>query len=216
MIAANHTKASKSKITYHWGDNNLLVVLSNNIHPRIKALFWAEFLVTIGMATIFVGQAIPFSGDLLHWGVAVGAATLYLLAGFRFISRMFFEEKIFLDTESITVVERTPFTQKLGRYKWNEMGPLHYIGKDEKTDHPLKGKCFDYLGFETREHLIQSLHQEGNFYFNHSGFPIRFAKGVYSWDAEEMVNMMKLFAGSKLRLGIEWARMLQEHEWDDV
>ena len=96
------------------------------------------------------------------------------------------------------------------------MGPLHYVGKPEKTDHPLKGECYDYFGLETHEHLLQSLHHEGNLYFNYEGFPIRFARGVYSWHAEEMVRMMQLYTGNTLKLGPEWERMLQEQEWDDA
>ena len=216
MITSTSNKKPKNKISYQWGDNHLLVVLNNNIQPRIKVLFWAEFIVTMGMATIFLLESLPFSGNVLNWIGGIGAAVLYVLAGYRFLSRMFYEERVFLDSESITLMERTPFAQRRNRYLWREIGPLHYIGKEEKTDHPLKGRCYDYFGFETREQLIQSLHQEGSLSFNHNGFRIRFAKGVYSWDAEEMVNMMKLYAGNKLRLGIEWARMLQEHEWGDV
>jgi hypothetical protein len=93
---------------------------------------------------------------------------------------------------------------------------LHYEGKGAKTDHPLKGKCFDYFGFETQEHLIQSLHHDGNMYFDTIEGRIYFAAGVYSWDAEEMVQMMKLFIGPVLKLGPEWKEMLQEQEFDDV
>lgn len=216
MLASIPKRKPTCKISYQWGDDHLLIELGNNLQPRIKALFWAELLVTIGMATIFLFKSMPLSSQVMSWIGGIGAATLYLMAAYRFLSRMMYEERLFLDTESITILERTPFAQKHNRYLWREIGPLHYIGKDEKTDHPLKGRCYDYFGFETREQLIQSLHQEGNLFFNHNGFTIRFAKGVYSWHAEEMVNMMKLYAGSKLRLGMEWARMLQEHEWDDA
>ncbi|MCD6062668.1 MAG: hypothetical protein K0R82_579 [Flavipsychrobacter sp.] len=216
MFAFLRNRKPGSKISYQWGDDCLLIELGNNIQPRIKILFWAEFMVTIGMATVFLFKSIPFSSDVLNWAGGAGAAALYLMSGYRFLSRMLYEECLFLDADSITIIERTPFAQKHNRYLWREIGPLHYIGKEEKTDHPLKGRCYDYFGFETREQLIQSLHQEGNLFFNHNGLAIRFAKGVYSWHAEEMVNMMKLYTGSKLRLGMEWARMLQEHEWGDA
>jgi hypothetical protein len=215
MATPTSKKLPKNKISYQWGNGHLIIALGNNIQPRIKALFWGEFIITFGMATIFLGKSLPFSGNIINWIAGVGAAALYLLAGYRFLSRMLYVEKLFLDADSFTIIERSPFSQKERRYKWKEMGPLHYLGKSEKTDHPLKGGCYDYFGFETQEHLIQSLHQEGNLYFNYCGYPVRFARGVYSWDAEEMVNMMQLYAGDKFKLGMEWARMLQEHEWDD-
>ena len=71
------------------------------------------------------------------------------------------------------------------------------------------------MTFETHEHLIQSLHHDGNLYFNTHEGRVYFASGVYSWDAEEMVQMMLLYIGSSLQLGPEWKEMLQEQEFDD-
>jgi hypothetical protein len=84
------------------------------------------------------------------------------------------------------------------------------MGKDVKTDHPLKGQSFDYFGFDTHEQLVQNLHQEGNLciYFYHQ--QVRFGKGVYLWHAEELVQMMKLFAGESLKLGAEWKYLMHE------
>jgi hypothetical protein len=96
------------------------------------------------------------------------------------------------------------------------LGRLHYEGKGPKTDHPLKGRCFDYFGFETQEQIIQTLHQDGNLYFDTPQGKLYFAAGVYSWDAEEMVQMMKMYMGTSLLLGPEWEEMLQAHEMDDA
>ncbi len=85
-----------------------------------------------------------------------------------------------------------------------------------KTDHPLKGNSFDYFGFETQEQLIQNLHHEGNLYFDtQDGNRIFFAPCVYSWDAEKMVQMMRIYTDGSLKLGPEWDEMLQEQESDD-
>ncbi len=198
------------KIAYNWGDGFLHIKLGNRTEPRIKALYWGEFLLTAGMSTVFLIQAFPLSGSWFHMASAIGSAVLYLLASYRFASRMFFTEELWLDNEFLTIISSTPFKRKLNRYDWANIGPLHYTGIASKTDHPLKGDCYDYFGFETQEKLIQNIHQEGNIYFNYWGYSIRFAKGVYSWDAEEMINMMKLYAGSSLRLGPEWGRMMPE------
>lgn len=217
MVALPHNKNErKNKISYRWGDDHLIISLGNRIQPRIKLLFWAEFVFTTGMATIFLKEALPVYQNMLHAIAAIGSSILYLLAAYRFLSRMFYEEKLLVDSNSLIVIERTPFSLKTRSYKWDDIGPLHYVGKPSKTDHPLKGNSFDYLGFETQEHLIQSLHHEGNMYFNYRGFAVRFARGVYSWNAEEIVRMMKLYVGEELLLGPEWAKMTQEHEWDDA
>lgn len=205
----------KRNITYYWGDRNLQVVLGNRTHTRIRALFIVEFLFTSGMATVFMLESLPFKVSLLHMAATIGAMTLYILAAYRFLARIFFTERLMLDQQSLTIVRKTIFSQRVRRYDWRAIGALHYEGKGYKTDHPLKGKCFDYLGFETQEHLIQSLHHDGNLFFDSVEGRVYFASGVYSWDAEEMVQMMKLYIGSSLQLGPEWKEMLQEQEFDD-
>jgi len=206
----------KNKITYQWGDEHLLIDLGNRSQPRIRILFWAEFILTSGMATIFLLRSFPLTSDIVNLISGLGAATLYILAAYRFLTRMFSKECILLDPGAFTIITSTPFTKAVATYQWDDIGPLHYTGKSSKTDHPLKGNCYDYFGFETQEQLIQNLHHDGNMYFNHKGAPVRFARCVYSWHAEEMVQMMKIYSGPRLRLGPEWKRMMQQAEPDDV
>jgi hypothetical protein len=164
------------------------------------------------MATILLIKSYPFTHALLDGITGIGAAALYLLAANRFLSRIFFSEHLLIDQFSLTIVRKWAFTRQVRRYNWRQIGALHYEGKGAKTDHPLKGKCFDYFGFETQEHLIQSLHDEGNLYFDTFEGRVYFAAGVYSWNAEEMVQIMKLYIGSSLQLGPEWKEMLMEEE----
>ena len=199
---------------YHWGDDHLQIKLGNRTAPRIKALYWGEFIITLGMSTIFLLQAFPIGHSAVHMIAATGSAVLYLLASYRFISRTFYTEELWLDDMFLTIISSTPFKRKLNQYDWDNIGLLHYIGKDTKTDHPLKGQCYDYFGFETQEKLIQNIHEDGNLYFNYCGYRVRFAKGVYSWNAEEIVGMMQLYAGSKLHLGVEWESIMEDSESD--
>ncbi len=202
------------KITYHWGNSHLQIVLGGRIALRIKALYWGEFVLTLGMATIFLLQSLPLLSDIVHFISGMGATFLYVLAAYRFVSRMMYKEEVWLDEECLMVVNATPFKRKVKKYLWVFMGPLHYAGKLPKTDHPLKGQCYDYFGFETQEQLIQDIHDEGNLYFNYEGYAVRFARGVYSWDAEEMVRIMKLYAGRSLKLAPEWKQLMQQTSYD--
>ncbi len=206
----------KRNITYYWGDRSLLITLGNKTNVRIRALYLVEFLFTFGMATIFLLKSFPLRHNFVNWAACIGAAVLYILAAHRFLARIFFHERLLLDQQSITIVRKTLFSQHVRRYDWRHIGALHYEGKTRKTDHPLKGKCFDYFGFETQEHLIQSLHHEGNLYFDTLEGRVYFAPGVYSWNAEELVQIMQLYIGSSLQLGPEWKEMLQEQEFDDA
>ncbi len=202
-------------ITYYWGDHSLLINLGNRTSKRVRALYFVEFLFTTSMATVFLLQALPLKHDLFHWTACIGASLIYLLAANRFLSRMFFTERLLLDQQCFTIIRKSLFSQSIKRYDWRQIGTLHYEGKGRKTDHPLKGFTFDYLGFDTQEHLIQSLHHDGNLYFDTNEGRVYFASGVYSWDAEEMVQLMKLYIGSSLQLGPEWKEMLQEQEFDE-
>jgi len=206
---------AKSSITYNWGDGYLHITLGNRTEKRILALYVAEFIVTISMATIFLVQSFPLFKNPLHFLGAMGASLLYFLAARRFLNRMFFSEQLHLDDKYLTLIRKTLFSKQLRQYSWQSVGILHYTGKAPKTDHPLKGHSFDYFGFETREHLIQSLHHEGNLFFNTREGRVYFASGVYSWDAEDMVQMMRLFIGNALQLGPEWEQMLREQEIGD-
>ncbi|GAA4460581.1 hypothetical protein GCM10023093_03510 [Nemorincola caseinilytica] len=208
---------TKRNITYHWGDRTLLITLGNKVSRRIRALYIAELIATLGMATIFLLQSLPFSHSIINWVAALGASALYIIAAYRFLARIFFKEQLLLDAGHITILRNTLLSRHASRFEWRHIGPLHYQGKPGKTDHPLKGKCFDYFGFETQEHLIQSLHHEGNLYFDTPNGRVYFAPGVYSWDAEKMVQMMRLYSGTALQLGPEWDDMLQEEqEFDDA
>ena len=205
----------KNKITYYWGEKTLLITLGNRINSRVRALFIAEFLFTAFMATVVLLKVYPFGHTWVDWVAGIGAAFLYILAASRLLARIFFSEQLLLDQLSLTIVRKWVFARQVRRYNWREIGALHYEGKRLKTDHPLKGKCFDYFGFETQEHLIQTLHDEGNLYFDTMEGRVYFASGVYSWNAEEMVQLMKLYIGSALQLGPEWQQMLMEQELDD-
>lgn len=198
---------AKNEITYYWGDRSLLIKLGNRTNARIRALFIAEFILTSFIATVLLIKSLPFRHVFIDWAAGVGGMCLYLFAAFRFLSRIFFSERLLIDTQSLTIIRKWALAQQVRRYNLREIGALHYEGKRMKTDHPLKGKCYDYLGFETQEHLIQSLHDEGNLYFETYEGRVYFAAGVYSWDAEEMVQIMQLYIGSALQLGPEWKEM---------
>ena len=207
---------AKKEITYYWGNRSLLINLGNRTSKRLRVLYLFEFFVTIGLATLFFVQSLPLKHNYFHLVAATGACLLYFLAGRRFLLRNFFSECILLDDQCISLIKKTIFSRQVRRYDWRLLGALHYEGKGKKTDHPLKGKSFDYFGFETQEQLIQNLHQDGNLFFDTAEGKLFFAHGVYSWDAEEMVQMMKMYIGTALTLGPEWEEMMQAHEMDDA
>jgi hypothetical protein len=201
------------KIRYYWGNDHLLVDLGNRIEPRIRIIYWIEFLITTGIATIFLLQSFSLSENRMHVLASLAVGFIYLLAAYRFFSRMFYREQISVSDNHFTIIRKTLFRHSMISYDWERMGPLHYKGKEAKTDHPLKGKCFDYFGFDTQERLVQDLHHDGNLYFDYGNTAVRFARGIYSWHAEEIVRMIRLYSGTSLQLGEEWKNLMQEMDW---
>jgi hypothetical protein len=206
----------KHGITYYWGKDDLLIDLGNRTKLRIKLLYFGEFLFASCMAAIFLAESFPFSRSITHVISGIGASILLLLASGRLLLRLSFREALQLDKYSLTIIRKRLWFKQCRSYNWQYIGMLHYAAKKPKTDHPLKGKSFDYFGLDTHEQLIQSLHHDGNLFFDYGDNRIYFGRGVYSWDAEKMVNMMKLFTGTLLHLGPEWEQMLQTQELDDV
>lgn len=199
-----------SQIIYHWGKDHLLIDLGRRVEPRIRVLFWAEMLLTSGMASILLMQSLSEGPDaLLFWLFGMGAGILYGLAAFRFLSRCLYRELLLLDANTLALLQKGFLTRRLRRFSWADAGPLHYRTPEAKTDHPLKGRLYDYWGFDTHERLVQQLHQEGNLAFASRVGEIRFGRGLYLWHAEELVQMMKLYAGGAMQLGREWAHILQ-------
>ena len=203
----------KHKIQYYWGKDHLLIDLGNRINPRIRIVYWIELIVTAGIATIFLLQSASLSSNWLHVIACFSIGFVYLLAAYRFLSRMFYKEKIVISNDHFTLIQQTPFRQSTASYDWERMGALHYAGKDAKTDHPLKGNCFDYFGFDTQERVAQELHHDGNLYFKYNDTAVRFARDIYSWHAEEIVRMIRLYSGNSLQLGEEWKNLLEEMDW---
>lgn len=202
-------------LQFHWGEAHLTADLGQRIERRVKVLFWAELLVTCGIATVFLLQALSSRGGTsgaawMRWASCAGAATLYGLAACRFLQRVTFREQIILDNTHVMLVQKDFFRHRSHSYDRRGMGPLRYVGKDAKTDHPLAGRHFDYFGFDTHERLVQALHGEGSLHFDYHGYPVRFGRGLYSWHAEELVRMMQLYCGESLQLGPEWAKMTEE------
>ena len=203
---------AKKTISYHWGKDHLLIDLGNRVETRIRILFVAEWLLLSGMATIFLLHSLPLQAGWTHWISGLGALACYVLAAYRLLSRIFQREQLLLEPGGLMFIRQNLWMKRRAFYSWDSLGYLHYTGHDLKTDHPLKGSHFDYFGFDTHEHLVQRLHHEGNLFFEHARGQVRFARGVYLWHAEELVQMMKLFAGNALKLAPEWKFILQEPE----
>ncbi len=207
---------SDRNITYHWGDHTLLITIGNKVSAKMRALFIFEFLFTAGMASIFLMLAIPFHNNLVSWIAVFGATLIYLLATYRLLSRFVFSEQLLLDTHYVTIIRKTLLSRKAVRYDWKHIGTLHFEGMQKKAYRSFVKRYFDHLNLGGQQYHMKGLPSEGNMYFDADGGRLYFAPGVYSSDAERLVQIMKLYTGTSLKLGPEWEDMLQEQEYGDT
>ncbi len=201
-------KAMESRdMVYYWGPDYFRIQLKHQVPRRIFWLLISEFLLLCGLASWIVFHS--WSPGKPYWTLipTTGAFLLYLLATYRLVDRILYKEQIFVDNQGMTLIFRTPFRRKIWGCAWEDMGPVRYVGMEKKTDHPLKGNSFDYLGFETHENLTRFIHHEGNLQFQFNGETIPFGRALYSWDAEDLVRMINLYTGNRLPLGPEWSNM---------
>lgn len=204
----------KKDIQYKWGEDHLEIDLGNRVEPRVKIILIVEFAVTVVMASVFLLRAFQVEHRLVASLLFLGACLLYILATYRLVSRIFFREKIIITSSHFTLINRTPFSKKTYSYDWRCIGTLHYIGKDIRTQHSLM-QSYDPFGLERHDKLAQDLHQDGNLLFTYKDEPVRFARCIYSWHAEEIVRMIQLYTGSYLKLGAELEYLMEASEWEE-
>lgn len=204
----------KQDIQYYWGDDRLEINLGNRVTPRIRMVLCVEFFITTAIAVLFFIRAFHIPSWELSLLLNSGAILLFVLASYRLLSRISYHEKIIATQQHLILQNKTLVSRHTWVYDWRYMGLLHYLGKEGKKQHTAKH--YDYLNFSHQELLLQDLHQSGNLFFTYKDTEhVRFARGVYSWDAEEIVRMIQLFAGGNIQLGSEWERLLESSEWEE-
>lgn len=204
----------KKDIQYKWGEDHLEIDLGNRVESRVKIILIVEFAVTIIMASVFLFRAFQVAHGFVSSLLFSGACSLYILASYRLISRISFREKIIITQAHFTLINKTPVSKKTYSYDWRCIGTLHYIGKDIRAQHSLM-QSYDPFGLERQSKPAHDLHQDGNLLFTYKDEPVRFARCIYSWHAEEIVRMIQLYTGSYLKLGAELEYLMEASEWEE-
>lgn len=205
----------KKTIQYYWGEDSLKVDLGNRVESRIKLILCVEFMVTVAMATVFLFRSLQMQQSIVAVILCLGACILYGMASYRLISRFYYKEQLVITRDHFTIITKTLLYKKILAYDWRYVGTLHYVGKDFRNSFHNYNEGYDYLDFSKQQFLLQDLHQSGNLFFNYKNTGVRFARGIYSWHAEEIVRMIQLFTGSSLKLGAEWQHLIETSEWEE-
>jgi hypothetical protein len=175
-----------------------------------------EFAVTLALAVLFLTRSFLIQQHLIALVFAVASGIFFLMATYRLLSRIYYREKIIVTKDHFVWVVKTLLTQKKTAYSWRHIGTLHYVGKDFRNTALFAcNERYDYLNFNDQQLFVSELHQSGNLFFHYKGKGVRFARGIYSWHAEEIVRMIQLYTGSSLKLGAEWEYLMETSEWEE-
>ena len=185
-------------------ENDTLVEFGN-ISTRLKILF--VFAAISGLSFIFI----PLSYSELiiedpkgHVGLII-LSLIFIIVGilvcYRYLKRVLQKESVLISRDSLTIINSAFMRKRERPYEISNIAYLNYMGKAKKTDHPLKGQSFDYLGFETQELVIAEVNNEGNLSFMYGDKLISFGRDVYSWDAEKINTILTKVTEGKLSVG---------------
>jgi hypothetical protein len=116
----------------------------------------------------------------------LGIDLVFIFAGARFLVKAFDKEQIIVTPDALIIQTRKWLITNKISYSFTDISEIAYIGPGHKTDHPLKGTSYDYLGFETRELEISRIHNQGHLSLVWHGVTVYFGKNVYSWDAQKI------------------------------
>ena len=181
------------------------IEFGNKLNGKVKMIF--IFSATIAaLVMLRISMAIysiitqPDSSVVLL-GFLSAALIIACIVLVRYFKRAYRKETLLITKNTLTISSILVGTTQKTDFNIDGITALRYNGKSAKTDHPLKGNSFDYLGFETRELVISEMHNEGNLSFNYEGHIVSFGREVYSWDAEKISNILSDVTGGRLHIG---------------
>ena len=187
-------------------DGGTLIKFGNKLNGKIKVLFSFEafgglLAMGIGIFLIYVqlsDHVIYGSGTYLFLLaiIVIGAIVFW-----RYFSRISRVERMFVTKDEITITKAVLNKIQETSYEVNKIHDFNYLGKAKKTDHPLKGNSFDYLGFETQELVIAEVNNDGNLSFSYEDKLVSFGRDVYSWDAEKLNDILLKVTEGRLKIG---------------
>ncbi len=180
-----------------------IVLLSNAFDSRAKILNIVYFVVFTGFALYMILFFGMFDPDFSNGGTIVGVIIwltvtgVYVFAGYRFLNKALQTETLVIDNNAIRL-SKGGFIKKSAEYDINLVTNFRHLNKAEVTKHPLAGQSFDYLGFQTQQQVINEMHGDNRLAFDYEGSIITFGENIYSWEFEELADLLNQAAGKNI------------------
>jgi hypothetical protein len=177
-----------------------LIVLSKAFDSRGKALYFFYFLLFFIPAGFFLRMLLtedhlPVGGII----VIVLAVAAFYIAAYRFVNKAVMSEKIFVNKQELQLINQGLFRSITRTYQVPDISNFRHLKKPELTDHPLAGKTFDFLGFQTEQKVISEMHGDNRLSFDWKGATVLFGQEIYSWEFEALGILLYDITGNDLR-----------------
>jgi hypothetical protein len=174
-------------------EHGTLIILSKPFDTRAKALYLA-YSIVFGVGGIFFLV-------LLFYEYLPMAGTIFLLAGiiaqfvgsYRFGRSALLTERLFIDAKELILMVKGFKTMKRDVFDLTSVTQFRFLDKPVMAPHPLAGQSFDYLGFQTEQHVINEMYGDNRLAFDFDGRVIQFGKNVYSWDYDEILQVLRSY-----------------------
>ena len=185
--------------------NGTLIKFGNMLNTKIKILFWLSAIgsLLLCVAYLWFDEDFSIEDRSESWYIifALVIIVVYFVVFIQYAKRVLRKESMLITRDSIYLRSTILNIKKENVFELSKISEFVYTGKAPKTDHPLKGQSYDYLGFETQELVIAEVHDEGNLSFNYEGKTIHFGRNVYSWDAEKINEILVKVTNGVLIIG---------------
>jgi hypothetical protein len=170
--------------------NGKTIILSKPFDSRAKLLniFYFVLFTAIGIRVtelILDGNSITIPAAIF----VIVFTSAYLFAGYKFINKALYSEKLMVDKTNLTIV-KSGITSQKHIYDNTLISNFRHLDIKETTKHPLAGQSFDYLGFQTQQAVINNVHGDNRLAFDYNGRTITFGENVYTWDFEQLVIVL--------------------------
>jgi hypothetical protein len=161
------------------------LVFSKPFDTRAKLLYSFYCLLFLSQGVGFAFLLLETSSVFLTILLAV-VSLLAFITAYRFGNKMLFSERATIDNSNFIFIANGLFNIKKIVFNRSKINNIDFLTKPSLTEHPLAGKSFDYLGFETQGKMINELHGDNRIAIDYNGEVITFGESLFSWHFEEL------------------------------
>ena len=177
-----------------------LISLSKAFDSRAKTLYTIYALFFFICAIYFI-RLLLLSNNAPVPALIIGSlgAVVFYIVAYRFINKALMSEKLFVNKQVVHLIKQSMFGSLVKIYNVSDISNFRLLEKPKLTDHPLAGRTFDYMGFQTEQKVISEMHGDNRLAFDWKGITVVFGQDVYSWDFEALQNILLEITGSDFK-----------------